>query len=146
MIRTYSELKNFHTLEERFRYLSLNGKVGIETFGFDRYLNQKFYNSYEWRKLRDEILIRDNGCELGLDEFPIRGRILIHHMNPIKEKDLIELTDYVTNPDYLICVSHDMHNAIHYGNDEILKRYFVVERRPNDTCPWKGCKDDREET
>lgn len=146
MIRTYSELIKLHTLEERFNYLSLKGKVGNETFGFDRYLNQAFYNSYEWRKLREEILIRDNGCELGLEEYPIRGRIFIHHMNPIREKDLIELTDYVMNPDYLICVSHDLHNAIHYGNEEILKRYFVVDRRPNDTCPWKGCKDDREKT
>lgn len=143
MIRTYSELIKLHTLEERFNYLSLKGKVGNETFGFDRYLNQAFYNSYEWRKLREEILIRDNGCELGLEEYPIRGRIFIHHMNPIREKDLIELTDYVMNPDYLVCVSHDLHNAIHYSNEEILKRYIVVERRPNDTCPWKGCKNDR---
>lgn len=146
MIKSYSELKSLNTLEERFRYLSLKGKVGIETFGFDRYLNQKFYNSYEWRKLRDEILIRDNGCELGLNDFPIRGRILIHHMNPIKERDLVDLTDYVMNPEYLVCVSHSMHNAIHYGDDNILQRYFVVERKPNDTCPWKGSSDEREET
>lgn len=146
MIRSYSELKKLNTLKDRFRYLSLDGKVGIETFGFDRYLNQKFYNSYEWRKLRDEILIRDDGCEMGLKGYPISGRILVHHMNPLKEKDIVDLTDYVMNPDYLICVSHDLHNAIHYGDEEILKRYFVVKRTPNDTCPWKGNKHDREET
>lgn len=144
MLRTYSELKKLSTLKERFTYLSLNGTVGNETFGFDRYLNQTFYNSYEWRRLRDKILIRDDGCELGLKEYPIRGKIIIHHMNPLKEKDLIELTDYVLNPDYLICVSHDLHNAIHYGNDKVLSRYNFIERTPYDTCPWKGKGDDRE--
>ena len=146
MIRSYSELIKFRTLKERFKYLSLDGKVGIETFGFDRYLNQKFYNSYEWRKLRDKILIRDNGCEMGIEEYPIRGRILIHHMNPLKERDIVELTDYVMNPEYLVCVSHDLHNAIHYGDEEILKRYELIERKPNDTCPWKGNNNDRKET
>lgn len=142
MIRSYSELTKLKTLKERFNYLSLNGEVGIETFGFDRYLNQKFYSSYEWRTLRDKILIRDNGCEMGLEGYPIGGRILVHHMNPLKERDIVELTDYVMNPDYLVCVSHDLHNALHYGNDEILKRYSVVERKPNDTCPWKGSRHD----
>lgn len=136
-IRTYSEMIQFPTLKERFRYLKLSGAVGKATFGYDRYLNQKFYRSQDWKILRNEIIVRDNGCELGLDEYPIAGRIFIHHMNPIDDDDIMNTTEYLMNPDYLICVSHDMHNAIHYGNDDILRVREYKSRTPNDTCPWK---------
>ena len=135
-IRTYSELIQLPTFEERYRYLRLQGAVGKSTFGFDRYLNQKFYRSSEWKRIRDEVIIRDNGCDLGIEDRLIYGRILIHHMNPITEKDIIRMSDALMNPDYLICVTHQTHNAIHYGNEDLLFTGFV-ERRPNDTCPWK---------
>ena len=137
MIRYYSELIQLPTFKERFEYLKLSGSVGKATFGYDRYLNQNFYKSREWKRLRDEIIVRDNGCEMGLEGFEIRGRILIHHMNPIVDDDIINVSDYLMNPDYLICVSHDLHNAIHYGNDDILRAKNFQPRRPNDTCPWK---------
>lgn len=137
MIRTYSELSNLRTLEERFRYLKLKGQVGASTFGFDRYLNQNFYRSKEWKDIRNKIIARDLGCELGLKDYEINGRIIIHHMNPITDKDIVDVTEYLMNPDFLVCVSHDMHNAIHFGKDSILKRYELVERTPFDTCPWK---------
>lgn len=137
MIRTYRELIKLPTLKERFGYLKLSGSVGIATFGYDRYLNQNFYRSYEWQNLRNKIIVRDNGCELGLDGHEIKGRIFIHHMNPITDKDIVDNTEYLMNPDFLICVSRDMHNAIHYGNDDIVRVKDWVERRPNDTCPWK---------
>ncbi len=135
-IRTYHELIQIPTFEERFRYLKLNGAVGEETFGYDRYINQKFYSSPEWKAIRDSIIIRDDGCDLGLEDHPIKGRILIHHMNPIGMSDLIERGDLVINPDYLICVSHNTHNAIHYGDESLLPKP-PVERKPNDTCPWR---------
>lgn len=137
MIRTYRELIQLPTLKERFGYLKLSGSVGTATFGYDRYLNQNFYRSYEWQNLRNKIIVRDNGCELGLDGYEIKGRIFIHHMNPITDKDIVDNTEYLMNPDFLICVSIDMHNAIHYGNDDIVRVKEWVERRPNDTCPWK---------
>ena len=137
MIRTYSELIQLPTFKERFEYLKLSGSVGKATFGYDRYLNQKFYKSTEWKRLRDEIIVRDNGCEMGLDDYEIKGRIFIHHMNPIVDDDIVNVSDYLMNPEYLICVSHDVHNAIHYGNDDILRVKDYVPRRPNDTCPWK---------
>lgn len=135
-IRTYSELIQLPTFEERYRYLRLQGAVGKSTFGFDRYLNQKFYRSSEWKRIRDEVIIRDNGCDLGIEDRLIYGRILIHHMNPITEKDIIRMSDALMNPEYLICVTHQTHNAIHYGDEDLLFTGFV-ERRPNDTCPWK---------
>lgn len=135
-IKTYSELITLPTFEERFRYLNLNGVVGEETFGFDRYLNQLFYRSDEWRSLRDDIIIRDNGCDLGLEGYDIFGKIIIHHMNPITVKDIENRSEYLLNPEYLICVTHNTHNAIHYG-DENLLLLAPIERSKNDTCPWR---------
>lgn len=137
MIRYYSELIQLPTFKERFEYLKLSGSVGKATFGYDRYLNQNFYKSQEWKRLRNEIIVRDNGCEMGLEDYEIRGRILIHHMNPIVDDDIVNMSDYLMNPEYLICVSHDIHNAIHYGNDDIVRAKDYIPRRPDDTCPWK---------
>lgn len=135
-IKTYSELITLPTFEERFRYLQLNGTVGKDTFGFDRYLNQKFYRSPEWKRIRDEVIIRDNGCDLGVEDRPIYGKILIHHMNPITEEDIYRLSDMLLNPEYLISVAHPTHNAIHYGNEDLIVKAPIV-RTKNDTCPWK---------
>ena len=137
MIRYYSELIQLPTFKERFEYLKLSGSVGKATFGYDRYLNQNFYKSQEWKRLRNEIIVRDNGCEMGLEDYEIRGRILIHHMNPIVDDDIVNMSDYLMNPEYLICVSDDIHNAIHYGNDDIVRAKDYIPRRPDDTCPWK---------
>ena len=136
MIRTYSELIKLPTLKERFEYLSLQGIVASETFGFDRYLNQHFYRSQEWRSLRNKIILRDNGCDLGLDGCEIYGKIIIHHMNPLLSKDITERTEFLLNPEYLICVSHDMHNAIHYGDESLIPQ-SPINRAPNDTCLWR---------
>lgn len=135
-IKTYSELITLPTFEERYRYLRLQGIVGKDTFGFDRYLNQKFYRSAEWKRVRDQVIIRDNGCDLCVEDRMIHGRILIHHMNPITDKDILNVTDALLNPEFLICVTHETHNAIHYGDENQLVSAPVV-RRPNDTCPWK---------
>ena len=135
-IRTYSELIQLPTFEERFDYLRLDGVVGKDTFGFDRYLNQQFYRSSEWKRIRNQVIVRDNGCDLGIDEYEIHGRILIHHMNPISIEDLRYMSDLLMNPEYLICVSHRTHNAIHYG-DESLIVTAPIERSQNDTCPWR---------
>ena len=135
-IRTYSELIQLPTFEERFNYLRLGGVVGKDTFGFDRYLNQQFYRSGEWKRIRNQVIVRDNGCDLGIDDYEIHGRILIHHMNPISIEDLQHISDLLMNPEYLICVSHRTHNAIHYG-DESLIVSAPIERTQNDTCPWR---------
>ena len=135
-IRTYSELIQLPTFEERFEYLKLSGSVGKDTFGHDRYLNQKFYNSYEWKQIRDQIIIRDNGCDLGIDDRIIHGRIYIHHINPLGKVDLITYSEYLRNPEFLICTSFETHNAIHYGDMNLLPRN-PIERKPNDTCPWR---------
>ena len=135
-IRTYSELIQLPTFEDRFDYLRLDGVVGKDTFGFDRYLNQQFYRSSEWKRIRNQVIVRDNGCDLGIDEYEIHGRILIHHMNPISIEDLQYMSDLLMNPEYLICVSHRTHNAIHYG-DESLIVTAPIERSQNDTCPWR---------
>lgn len=135
-IKNYSELSLLPTFEERFEYLKLGGTVGADTFGFDRIFNQKFYQSYEWKTVRNEIIVRDLGCDLGIEDRQIFGRILIHHMNPISLKDISDATKFLLNPEYLICVSHDTHNAIHYGDIRLVKK-DLVERKPNDTCPWK---------
>ena len=135
-IRTYSQLKQLQTFEERYDYLKLGGIVGEDTFGFDRYLNQNFYRSREWKRVRDEVIMRDNGCDLGIDGHEIRGKILIHHMNPITSEDIHRVSDYLLNPEYLICVTHRTHNAIHYG-DESLIVTAPIERTQNDTCPWR---------
>lgn len=134
--RCYSELIKLSSFEERYRYLRLQGSVGKATFGFDRYLNQQFYRSLEWKRIRDQVIIRDNGCDLGVEDRLIHGRIMIHHMNPITEKDIIHASDALLNPEYLICVTHNTHNAIHFGNEEMLIT-MPVERTPYDTCPWR---------
>lgn len=136
IIRTYNELMLLPTFEERFEYLKLSGRVGEETFGFDRWLNQKFYRSAEWKHLRDQVIIRDNGCDLGVEGREIYGKILIHHMNPISKKDILERTDLLLNPMYLISVTKQTHDAIHYSDDSILMKDPIVRRR-NDTCPWR---------
>lgn len=136
IIRTYTELMKLQTFEERFRYLKLVARVGEETFGFDRYLNQQFYHSQEWKSIRNEIIIRDNACDLGITGREMNKGIIIHHMNPITKDDLIHQSDFLLNPDYLICVSKKTHSAIHYG-DESLLFDGLVERSKNDTCPWR---------
>lgn len=136
IIRTYSELITFPTFEERFKYLQLEGSVGKDTFGYDRYLNQLFYKTAEWKRLRQDLIIRDNGCDLGVEGREIYGRIIIHHLNPITKDDIVSRTEYLLNPDFLICTTHNTHNAIHYG-DESLLITSPVERSKNDTCPWK---------
>lgn len=135
--RTYSEMIQLHSYEDRCKYLQMKGTVGGETFGFDRYLNQQFYKSQEWKNVRDQVIVRDNGCDLGVPGMEIQGKIYVHHMNPLDVKDIGEETDYLLNPEYLVCVSMDTHNAIHYGTAEAAERHNVVERKPNDTCPWK---------
>lgn len=135
-IRTYSELITLPTFEERFKYLKLNGKVGEETFGFDRYLNQIFYKSYVWLKVRDSVIIRDCGCDLGISGREIYGKILVHHMNPIEDKDLINKNDIILDPEYLICTTKNTHDAIHYGDTDLLFTDPII-RSKNDTCPWK---------
>lgn len=136
-MKTYTELQTLQTFKERFEYLKLDGIVGRETFGFERYLNQKFYRSLEWKQMRDRIIVRDMGCDLGLPGYEINDKVYIHHMNPISTKDILDITEYLLNPEYLICVSHNTHNAIHYGTENFLLS-MPVERKPNDTCPWKG--------
>lgn len=134
--RTYSELKKLQTFEERFKYLKLDGLIGEDTFGFERYLNQSFYRSAEWRRIRDAVIVRDNGCDLGIEDRKIFGPITIHHMNPITTKDISDATNYLTDPEYLICVSAKTHNAIHYSDESILM-LDTIDRKPNDTCPWR---------
>ena len=135
-IRTYSELIAIPTFEERFKYLQLNGNVGAETFGYDRVFNQRFYSSLEWKRLRDEIIFRDNGCDLGILDRRIMGKIFIHHMNPIMLKDIRESSEFLLNPEYLICMSFETHNAIHYGDENLLFK-APIERKQYDTCPWR---------
>ena len=137
-MRTYSELIKMDSYEERFRYLMLRGTIGRETFGFDRFLNQVFYQSSEWRQVRRDVILRDEGCDLGLPDCPIFGRVMIHHMNPITPEDIEKRAPYILDPEYLICVSKDTHNAIHYGNEDILQHRNPIIREPNDTCPWKN--------
>lgn len=136
IIRTYSELIKLPTFEERYRYLRLGGRVGEETFGFDRYLNQAFYKSKEWKDIRDFVIVRDNGCDLGIEDREIYGKILVHHMNPINIEDIVNRTEYLLDPEYLISTVKNTHDAIHYG-DESLLIMAPIERTKNDTCPWK---------
>lgn len=136
IIRTYSELITLPTFEDRYRYLQLNGAVGKDTFGFDRYINQQFYRSKEWQRIRDEVIIRDNACDLGMEGYEIHGRIYVHHMNPIMVQDIQSNSDYLMNPEFLICTTHRTHNAIHYGDENLLAR-APIERTKNDTCPWR---------
>ena len=135
-IRSYSELITIPTFEERFRYLKLDGRVGEETFGFDRYLNQIFYKSNEWLRVRDLVIVRDNGCDLGIEGREIYGRILIHHMNPITIDDITRRSKYILDPEYLITTVKNTHDAIHYGDESLLIK-GPIERSKYDTCPWK---------
>ena len=136
IIRTYSKLITLPTFEDRFEYLRLDGRVGEETFGFDRYLNQKFYKTPEWLKVRDEVIIRDFGCDLGIEGREIYGRILIHHMNPITMDDIVHRTKYLLDPEYLITTVKNTHDAIHFGDGSLLVT-DPIERTKNDTCPWR---------
>lgn len=133
--RNYTELSKLKTFNERLRYLQLDGHVGFDTFGSERYLNQQFYRSREWKRVRDYVILRDNGCDLGLDGFTIFGKVFIHHMNPVSKIALVEHPEILLDPEYLICVSHKTHNAIHYQL-KLTEAQEYKERTPNDTCPW----------
>lgn len=135
-MRNYRELSRLKTFDERFEYLKIGGLVGESTFGFERYLNQTLYNSSKWRRLRNQIIIRDNGCDLGVEGYEVQGIIIVHHMNPISVDDLKDFSDDIFNPEYLICVSLTTHNAIHYGDKSLIPQE-PVDRRPGDTCPWR---------
>ena len=135
-IRTYSELITIPTFEERFEYLQLKGSVGKDTFGYDRYLNQVLYRSPEWKRLRNKIIIRDCGCVIACDGYDIYGKVLIHHLNPITVEDVLARSRKVFDPDNLVCVSHNTHNAIHYGDVDLLVTGPII-RTKNDTCPWR---------
>lgn len=136
MIKTYSEMIKYKTLEDRYKYLRLFGDVGKDTFGHSRYLNQDFYRSKEWKRIRNEIIIRDNGCDLGVDGYDIYDRIYIHHMNPVSIDDLVDYNiEKLLNPETLVCVSFNTHQAIHYGDEKLLPQE-LIERKPGDTKLW----------
>lgn len=136
-IRTYSELSKLKTFRERYEYLKLDGTVGEETFGFDRYINQMFYKSEEWKRIRNYVITRDNGCDLGIqDRKIVDSVILVHHMNPITKEDIINKNEILLDPEYLITTIKPTHDAIHYGDESLLAEDLVV-RSKNDTCPWK---------
>lgn len=135
-IKTYSELITIPTFEERFEYLQLKGSVGKDTFGYDRHLNQVLYRSPEWKRLRNQIIIRDCGCDLACEGYDIHSKVLIHHLNPITVEDVLARSRKVFDPDNLICVSHNTHNAIHYGDVDLLVTGPII-RTKNDTCPWR---------
>lgn len=135
-IRTYSELITLPTFKERYKYLRLKGLVGEETFGYDRYLNQVFYKSREWLDIRDYVIVRDNGCDLGVLGHEIHERILIHHMNPITIDDILRRSEFLLDPEYLISTIKRTHDAIHYGDEDLLMDEPIIRTR-NDTCPWK---------
>ena len=134
-IRTYRELRRFETFEERFKYLVLHGTVGESTFGFDRYINQQFYTSRQWRQVRHYVIARDEGCDLGVPGYEIHDRLYIHHMNPMTVAHISDGDSAILDPEYLITTSHQTHNAIHYGDERLLPRQ-LVERRPGDTKLW----------
>lgn len=134
--KSYSEMIKLPTFQERFRYLKLSGQVGKDTFGFDRIFNQMFYTSPEWRSVRNQVIIRDNGCDLGVDGRDIQGRVIIHHINPITMEDIECKSEKLLDPENLICTTHNTHNAIHYGDESILITE-PLERSINDTCPWR---------
>lgn len=133
--RTYSELSELKTFEERFEYLSLKGEVGHETFGFNRWVNQRFYTSREWRRLRQLAVIRDGSCDLGVEGYDIHTDLVVHHMNPLTEEDILHGTPHALDLEYLICTTHDTHNAIHYGDASLLAKPYTP-RRPGDTKLW----------
>ena len=134
-IRTYSDLKTIESFEDRFQYLSLKGRVGELTFGFDRWLNQLFYNSNEWKTIRNEVIVRDSGCDLGVSGFDIHSGLLVHHMNPITVSDIERGEEWILDPEFLITTSHQTHNAIHYGDESLLPRGPIVRTR-GDTLLW----------
>lgn len=134
MIKRYSELKRLPTFNERYDYLRCKGDIGKETFGFDRYLNQQLYRSQRWKSIRQQVIIRDNGCDLGIDGYEL-DRIIVHHMNPITIEDVMELRDEIFDPEFLICCSHRTHEAIHFGDASLLPK-DPVERKPGDTKLW----------
>lgn len=133
--KTYSELLQYSTFESRYSYLRMGGSVGVATFGHSRFLNQGFYTSRLWRSIRNEVILRDNGCDLGIEDREIFGRVTIHHMNSITEEDLDAMSDFLLDPEFLICVSRDTHNAIHYGDASLLPQ-LPIERTLHDTSPW----------
>lgn len=135
-IKTYSEMCSFSTFIERFNYLKLNGRVGVETFGFDRYLNQVLYCSQEWKRFRRQVIIRDNGCIFGLDGYDIVGRLIVHHINPITLEQIEQRDPMVFSMENVVCVTHNVHEAIHYGDESLIPTDPII-RKPNDTCPWK---------
>lgn len=136
--RCYSELIKLPTFKERFDYLKLDGRVGRDTFGFDRYINQQLYqHSRRWKSARDKVIIRDNGCDLGVEGHEINEKIIVHHMNVVTMDDILNERDWIFDPEFLICTRHNTHNAIHYGDSSLLA-ITPIERRPNDTCPWKN--------
>lgn len=135
--KSYSEMSMLYSFEERFNYLKLHGQVGMDTFGYDRFMNQDFYRSAEWARTRSYIIARDNGCDLGIPNNPIFGKVIVHHINPISQDDIIHHPEKLFDPENLICISMDTHNALHYGDDSILNKNKMANRRPNDTCPWK---------
>lgn len=139
LIRTYTELIQLPTFIERFRYLKLGGKVGEDTFSWERYLNQQFYTSNEWRTFRRQIIIRDRGCDLGVDghEYADNELIFIHHLNPIDSKDILNQTEFLMNPEYVISCRKRTHDAIHYGDESSVLPFEMTFRSPNDTCPWR---------
>ncbi len=140
-MRTYSELIKIPSFEERFEYLRLDASIGAVTFGFDRYLNQIFYQSSAWKEIRRKIILRDSNeygvLDLAHPDHPILGQVVIHHLNPIAIKDIIDKRSYILDPDFLVATCKDTHNAIHYGDARLLPKDTIVERKPNDTCPWK---------
>lgn len=137
IMKTYSELIQIPSFHDRFKYLKLSGRIGESTFGFDRWLNQVFYRSPEWKAVRQEVMLRDEGLDLAHPDHPIGGRLIIHHMNPICEKDIVRREEDLLNPEYLITVSHQTHNAIHYGDESLLEIEKITIRQPNDTSPWR---------
>lgn len=135
-IRTYTELIRIDSFVDRYEYLRLRGEVGVATFGWERWLNQELYRSSKWRRVRDKVIIRDMGCDLAHPDFQIGDRIIIHHMNPLTPEDIEDDVDEIYEPEFLICTSHDTHNAIHYGDQRLLPQ-LPIERYPGDTCLWR---------
>ena len=135
--KSYSEMIGYSTFEDRFNYLKLQGTVGVNTFGFDRYLNQNFYKSKEWKTVRDYIIVRDGACDLGIEDRIIESNVYIHHINPLTPEDIEFGSSNLFDPENLICVSRETHEALHYGDERYLEKQKLVIRRPGDTCPWK---------
>lgn len=136
MNRSYTELKQYDSFLDRYKYLKLVGQVGVDTFGLDRYINQMLYRSSKWQKARRGVIIRDEGCDLGVKGYDVNDKIIVHHMNPLTLEDIEEDRDWIYDPEYLICTSFRTHNAIHYGDEQLLPK-LPIERSRNDTCPWK---------